>query len=99
MLQNGGGHLGLSQPAKSGPISTWLRTFTKTHNDELLSETASEQDGYDVRRAAVQTANTSLVRRLKGRHLQMIAIGGSIGECLDNGCGHEYIVSKKETIF
>lgn len=89
MLQDGGGHLGLSQPARSGPISTWLRTFTKAQNDEIVSETASERDGYDVRRAAVQTANTSLVRRLKGRHLQMIAIGGSIGECLDNEREHE----------
>ena len=30
--------------------------------------------------AAQRTANTGLARKLKGRHLQMIAIGGSIGE-------------------
>lgn len=85
MLQNGGGHLGLSQASSGGSISTWLRTFTKAQNDEIASETASEQDGYDVRRAAMQTANTALIRQLKGRHLQMIAIGGSIGECPDDG--------------
>ncbi len=34
---------------------------------------------YDVRRANLQTAHSHLARRLKGRHLQMIAIGGSIG--------------------
>ena len=34
---------------------------------------------FDSKLAAYNTANTSLVRRLKGRHLQMIAIGGSIG--------------------
>ncbi|KAF9879024.1 amino acid permease [Colletotrichum karsti] len=34
---------------------------------------------YDIRRANLQTSNSLLVRRLKGRHLQMIAIGGSIG--------------------
>ncbi|KAK7924620.1 amino acid permease [Apiospora marii] len=34
---------------------------------------------YDMRMAALSTAQSSLLRRLKGRHLQMIAIGGSIG--------------------
>ncbi|GFP58023.1 general amino-acid permease GAP2 [Trichoderma asperellum] len=35
---------------------------------------------YDLRRAALATANSNgLSRKLKGRHLQMIAIGGSIG--------------------
>jgi amino acid transporter len=34
---------------------------------------------YDMRLAAVRTAQSGLARKLKGRHLQMIAIGGSIG--------------------
>jgi amino acid transporter len=34
---------------------------------------------FDLRAAAVGTANPLLARELKGRHLQMIAIGGSIG--------------------
>lgn len=34
---------------------------------------------YDLHLAAVESANTGLARKLKGRHLQMIAIGGSIG--------------------
>ncbi|KAI0393474.1 putative amino acid permease [Xylariaceae sp. FL0594] len=34
---------------------------------------------YDLRLATIQTAHSHLARKLKGRHLQMIAIGGSIG--------------------
>ncbi|KAK4230538.1 amino acid permease-domain-containing protein [Podospora fimiseda] len=34
---------------------------------------------FDLHAANLNTANTSLSRELKGRHLQMIAIGGSIG--------------------
>lgn len=34
----------------------------------------------DPHMAVLATANTSLARKLKGRHLQMIAIGGSVGE-------------------
>jgi len=36
--------------------------------------------GYDLEGAAAATANSGLARKLKGRHLQMIAIGGSIGK-------------------
>lgn len=34
---------------------------------------------YDLQHATLVTSNPSLARKLKGRHLQMIAIGGSIG--------------------
>lgn len=35
--------------------------------------------GFDHAAAAAATANSGLARKLKGRHMQMIAIGGSIG--------------------
>ena len=35
---------------------------------------------FDLEGAAMATANTTLARKLKSRHLQMIAIGGSIGK-------------------
>ncbi|RYO03869.1 General amino-acid permease [Alternaria tenuissima] len=42
---------------------------------------------FDPEAAAANTANSPLARRLKGRHLQMIAIGGSIGTGLFVGSG------------
>lgn len=39
---------------------------------------------YDVRVANARTVSTGLSKELKGRHLQMIAIGGSIGKPLSS---------------
>lgn len=35
---------------------------------------------FDPEHAAMATADTKMARKLKGRHMQMIAIGGSIGK-------------------
>ncbi|KAK8056725.1 Amino acid/polyamine transporter I [Apiospora rasikravindrae] len=51
-----------------------LLTQQTSHNGRIPSG-----HSYDMRMAALSTAQSSLLRRLKGRHLQMIAIGGSIG--------------------
>jgi len=38
--------------------------------------------GFDHKTAAERTANSGLAHKLKSRHMQMIAIGGSIGKFL-----------------
>lgn len=45
----------------------------------LFARNGSHSHYYDLRQATLQTAQSHLARKLKGRHLQMIAIGGSIG--------------------
>lgn len=41
---------------------------------------AVEGRAFDHKAAAERTANSGLAHKLKARHMQMIAIGGSIGE-------------------
>lgn len=64
---------------KREPTSTF---FPHDHLHQLESGAGREHDGshyYDLRLATLETAHSGLARKLKGRHLQMIAIGGSIG--------------------
>ncbi|KUI65775.1 General amino-acid permease GAP1 [Cytospora mali] len=50
-------------------------------DEEVVGETREHmgRNYYDLRAANYRTAHSLLARELKGRHLQMIAIGGSIG--------------------
>ncbi|KAF2769322.1 amino acid permease [Teratosphaeria nubilosa] len=65
--------------------AAWTRrcidSFKRDPNAHATPKGAVGADGrvFDVEGAAEATANSPLQRHLKGRHLQMIAIGGSIG--------------------
>lgn len=61
----------------SGPGS-WFDNFRRANNPS--PESFNTTTGvYNERRAAVRTTRTALARNLKSRHLQFLAIGGSIG--------------------
>lgn len=71
--------------AKKSSVKHWIDGFrqaspgTSLNSVTLGGNLEAESRFYDLRTANVRTAHTALARELKGRHLQMIAIGGSIG--------------------
>ena len=76
-----GAYYGESDVAKrSLPARIW-DGFKRDPNASTTPKGAVGANGkvFDLEGAAHATANSALHRRLKGRHLQMIAIGGSIG--------------------
>jgi amino acid transporter len=48
----------------------------------VVSRHNADPHSYDLRAAAIESANARVARKLKGRHLQMIAIGGAVGSGL-----------------
>ena len=79
--------------APPGYWDRFVEGFKRDHNNSIFSsdpisnlEGGRVHDGahyYDLHSATLGTANSGLARKLKGRHLQMIAIGGSIGTSLE----------------
>lgn len=72
----GDGH-GSSTP-KAGMMTRFVDSFKRDPNYNPHAAQGGNK-GFDMEAAAVGTADSPLARKLKGRHLQMIAIGGSIG--------------------
>ncbi|KAJ5628213.1 General amino-acid permease GAP2 [Penicillium lividum] len=80
---------GDSQPTKAGLGQRIIDSFKRDPNARVVSQRGAGADGsgFDAETAAQNVAHSPLQRRLKGRHLQMIAIGGSIGTGLFVGSG------------
>jgi yeast amino acid transporter len=79
-----------SSPGSRGFIGNFVDGF-KPHPAQAAQKraaaAAANGSHFDVEQAALNVAESPLSRRLKGRHLQMIAIGGSIGTGLFVGSG------------
>jgi amino acid transporter len=65
----------------------WSRRFVDSfkrdpnaHVTKPAQRADGKERGFDHQAAAERTANSGLAHKLKARHMQMIAIGGSIGE-------------------
>lgn len=86
--EGGGGGRGTPFMMRS-KFRRWTDSFRRDPKGRMTPKNAfvGTQQGrnyFDLRAANYRTANPLLAKELKGRHLQMIAIGGSIGK-LDGG--------------
>ena len=70
------------KPAESDNVARRIwDSFRRNPDLHITQKGHVGADGqvFDIESAAQRTAESPLARKLKGRHLQMIAIGGSIG--------------------
>ena len=92
-------YYGESSVHQAGIAMRVLDSFKRDPSSSMLPKGGSGIDGtiYDVEQAAANTANSPLARRLKGRHLQMIAIGGSIG-MLSDDASHNPLLNFRQAL-
>lgn len=76
-----------SSSGKHGNIITGFIDSFRPHPHQVASNATRKNGHIDVEQANINVAESPLARKLKGRHLQMIAIGGSIGTGLFVGSG------------
>lgn len=73
------------RPGDKSPLRKWAESFRRDPKGRMTPMNAfvggAGRNYFDIRAANYRTAHPLLAKELKGRHLQMIAIGGSIGEC------------------
>ena len=78
---------GSSVPPPPQPQQGFVSSFFSSFRPHPNYRVQTKSSGDDVERGNAADAESPLSRRLKGRHLQMIAIGGSIGTGLFVGSG------------
>jgi len=72
---------GMQMDAEKQPWNRrFIDSFKRDPNAHVTNAAMPEGREFDHKGAAERTANSGLAHKLKSRHMQMIAIGGSIGE-------------------
>ncbi|RMZ81956.1 hypothetical protein DV737_g2248, partial [Chaetothyriales sp. CBS 132003] len=93
-----GQHFAVNRSFKSRVVDSFRRdpAASVTRHTSISSE---HHKGFDAEAAARAAASSPLLRRLKGRHLQMMAIGGSIGTGLFVGSGKALAAGGPASLF